>query len=62
METRSQSQSQLQINQIDLGNHMETTVKKEATYKEVNIDFDEASIAWRKNKRVLRNGMFSYTK
>lgn len=28
----------------------------------VNIDFDECSRAWRENKRVLKNGMFSYKK
>ena len=28
----------------------------------VNIDFDESSRAWRENKRVLKNGMFSYKK
>ena len=61
METRSKSKSKLEITPIYLGNNKETTVK-EATYKEVNIDFDEASIAWRKNKRVLRDGMFSYKK
>jgi len=26
----------------------------------VNIDFDEASRAWRENKNVLKNGCFSY--
>jgi len=29
---------------------------------DVNIDFDEAIIEWRKNKNVLKNGMFSYKK
>jgi len=28
----------------------------------VNIDFDEASRAWRENKRVLKNGCFEYVK
>jgi hypothetical protein len=28
----------------------------------VNIDFDESSRVWRENKRVLKNGMFSYKK
>jgi hypothetical protein len=27
---------------------------------DVDIDFDEASRAWRQNKRPLGNGMFSY--
>ena len=26
----------------------------------VNIDFDEASRAWRENKKVLKNGCFTY--
>jgi hypothetical protein len=26
----------------------------------VNIDFEEASRAWRENKRVLKNGCFTY--
>jgi len=29
---------------------------------DINIDFDEASSEWRKNKNVLKNGMFSYKK
>ena len=28
----------------------------------VNINFDEASMAWRKNKNILKNGMYSYKK
>jgi hypothetical protein len=28
--------------------------------KEVIIDFDEASLEWRKNKRALPNGMMKY--
>ena len=28
----------------------------------IHIDFDEASSEWRKNKNVLKNGMFSYKK
>jgi hypothetical protein len=27
---------------------------------EVNIDFDEASEAWRANKKCLKNGMYAY--
>jgi hypothetical protein len=26
------------------------------------FDFDEASRAWRENKKILKNGMFSYMK
>jgi hypothetical protein len=29
---------------------------------DINIDFDEASREWIKNKNVLKNGMFSYKK
>ena len=28
---------------------------------EVNIDFDEASRAWRENKKSMKNGQFIYT-
>ena len=28
----------------------------------ITIDFDECSRAWRENKNVLKNGMFSYKK
>ena len=28
----------------------------------VTIDFDEASRAWRENKNILKDGMFSYKK
>jgi len=28
----------------------------------LTIDFDECSRAWRENKNVLKNGMFSYKK
>ena len=44
----SYSQRQLLINEME-GCH-------------VTIDFDECSKAWRKNKNILKNGMFSYKK
>jgi len=28
----------------------------------ITIDFDEAAKAWRENKNILKNGMFSYKK
>lgn len=28
----------------------------------LTIDFDECSKAWRENKNILKNGMFSYKK
>lgn len=35
--------------------------KKTSSY-EVDIDFDEASREWRKNKIARKNGMFTYRK
>lgn len=29
-------------------------------YYEVNIDFDEASIAWNRNKKKITNGSYEY--
>lgn len=34
--------------------------KKESTVREVNIDFDEASSAWNKNKKSIGNGHYKY--
>lgn len=31
-----------------------------SSVKEVVIDFDEASLEWRKNKRAMPNGMMKY--
>jgi len=43
--------------------HMVTRMRsgaiKQVTY-DVNIDFDEASDAWRANKKSVGNGMFKY--
>ncbi len=43
--------------------HMITRIKsgtiRPVTY-DVNIDFDEASDAWRSNKKSIGNGMFKY--
>ena len=44
----------------------QTKVRQEQYVKrkmnDINIDFDEASREWRKNKNILKNGMFSYKK
>ena len=37
----------------------QTTYEKNALY-EVNIDFDEASEAWRANKKYIGNGSYKY--
>jgi hypothetical protein len=37
----------------------QTTYEKKALY-EVNIDFDEASEAWRANKKYIGNGSYKY--
>ena len=42
-------------------NTRQTIMNKIKQY-EVDIDFDTASIAWRENKKELKNGMFSYKK
>ena len=38
------------------------TTKNKIKQYDVDIDFDAASIAWRENKKELKNGMFSYKK
>ena len=40
----------------------EQRIKRETNDINMNIDFDEASREWRKNKNILKNGMFSYKK
>ena len=41
----------------------ETNNNKHKQYDiDIDIDFDAASIAWRENKKELKNGMFSYKK
>jgi hypothetical protein len=40
----------------------QTTNKNKIKQYDVDIDFDAASIAWRENKKELKNGMFSYKK
>ena len=37
----------------------QTIYENQALY-EVDIDFDEASAAWRSNKKQMDNGMFKY--
>ena len=52
MNTRSKSKSNNIINAIGANNNT-------ALY-EVNIDFDEASNAWNKNKKLIGNGHYKY--
>ena len=44
---------------IRMDTRSQTTYKKNALY-EVNIDFDEASEAWRANKKYIGNGSYKY--
>lgn len=39
---------------------METRSKSTTRNESVQIDFDEASLEWRKNKKSIGNGMFVY--
>ena len=39
---------------------MNTRSQTKPALYEVNIDFDEASEAWRANKKPMLNGMFKY--
>ena len=50
MNTRSKSKSNNIINEIAINN----------TLYEVNIDFDEASRAWKANKKYIGNGSYKY--
>lgn len=43
-----------------INNKMKTRSQKISVIYEVNIDFDEASKAWRENKKKLDNGNFIY--
>ena len=40
----------------------QTTAMNKGNRYVVDIDFDEASSAWRENKKELQSGMFSYKK
>ena len=44
---------------IRMDTRSQTTYEKNALY-EVNIDFDEASEAWRANKKYIGNGTYKY--
>jgi hypothetical protein len=45
MQTRSQTENHIQLHIVEY---------------EVNIDFDEASAAWKANKKSKRNGTYRY--
>ena len=63
MQTRSQSRSQIQVREpirepvIKLVNKL---VKEPIQLYEVDIDFDDASEAWRANKKSIGNGQYKY--
>ena len=53
MNTRSKTRSQL----TKIESHLDPCVKSEL---EVNIDFDDASKEWHKNKKSIGNGHYKY--
>lgn len=50
----------------DSSNNISESVESDTTNEsklfDVNIDFDDASIQWNKNKKKLGNGMYAYKK
>jgi hypothetical protein len=73
MQTRSQSKKLVAIAKEPLSKEpvakdpaTKDTVIIESPYRQplydVDIDFDEASIAWRANKKSIGNGQFKYKK
>jgi len=72
MNTRSQSKALLKVNPLKVNplkvtpievkpikERIENTKEEKGIYA-VDIDFDEASTAWRSNKKHLGNGYFRY--
>ena len=63
MQTRSQVRNQVQVREpirepvIKLVNKL---VKEPIQLYEVDIDFDDASEAWRANKKSIGNGQYKY--
>lgn len=55
MITRSQAKKEVQSYIYDLANK-----KQPKPLYEVNIDFDEASEAWKSNKKYIGNGTYKY--
>lgn len=55
MITRSQAKKEVQAYIYDLANNCQTK-----PLYEVNIDFDEASEAWKSNKKYIGNGTYKY--
>lgn len=47
-------------NMIKVYSHKYNTRSKKNQELKVDIDFDDASLHWRKNKYYLRNGCFRY--
>ena len=48
------------ISQLTKRMKTRSQTKKESKFREVNIDFDEASNAWNKNKKSIGNGHYKY--
>ena len=55
MNTRSQVKRMVQSHLFDFANEIQKT-----PLYEVNIDFDEASEAWKSNKKYMGNGTYKY--
>jgi hypothetical protein len=56
MKTRSQTRKE-----VNTDSNVESNVESnERVIYEVNIDFDEASRAWRSNKKSMGNGQYKY--
>ena len=70
MQTRSQAKKIVAIAKVAEPDAKEPVAKDpviiETPYRkplyDVDIDFDEASIAWRANKKSIGNGQFKYKK
>ena len=58
--TRSQTQVKLLSSSSVQEPRMVTRSRNNASRYDVDIDFDEASEAWRANKKSIGNGMFKY--
>jgi len=60
MKTRSQTQIEIdQINRQYRTIHDSLYLSKQPIY-EVSINFDDASLSWKSNKRKLKNGCYEY--
>lgn len=61
MNTRSKTRRQSQLTDIPREDiPREEKITKQINEFEVNIDFDEASNAWKSNKKSIGNGSYKY--